>query len=200
VSSRDVYGSALKPREENVTCDSPNGYAASKLSGEALVNSYRHTKNLSATSLRLANVYGPRDLNPRVVPTFIALAENGEELSVYGERKLLDFVHVKDVCRAIRKTIGRSHVVDGEAINVGSGTGSSLFEVASQISEYIEACPGWSVSPDRKGDVTRYVSNLSKASALLNFEPKISLINGLENTVDWYLDRPMILSTIRSKV
>lgn len=199
-SSRDVYGSALKPAEEDVTSDSPNGYAASKLSAEALANSYSQTRGVSITSLRLANVYGPRDLNQRVIPIFIALAEKGEELTVYGEGKLLDFVHVDDVCRAIRKAISRSEVIDGEAINVGSGTGTPLSELASRISEYVDACPGWSVSPDRKGDVTRYVSDLSKANALLDFEPQMALSDGLENTMDWYLDRPGLSSLIQSEL
>ena len=200
ISSRDIYGSSLKPAEGDVTSESPNAYAASKLSGEALANSYRSTQDVSVTSLRLANVYGPRDLNQRVIPIFVALAENGEELTVYGEGKLLDFVYIDDVCRAIRGAISRSGVVDGEIINVGSGTGTSLSDLASRISEYVESCPGWSVSPDRKGDVTRYVSNLSKASALLNFEPETALTDGLEDTVDWYVNRPALLSSIHSGI
>lgn len=199
-SSRDVYGSSIRPKEEDVTPNSPNGYAMSKLSSESLANSYRHTRGVSVTSLRLANVYGPKDLNQRVIPTFIALAEGGEELTVYGEGKLLDFIHIDDICRAIYRTIRRSAIVEGEAINVGSGTGVPLQEIASYISAYIESCPGWSVTTDRMGDVSQYVSNLSKANALLDFEPKIPLSGGLESTVDWYLNNPDQLSSIQSEV
>lgn len=198
-SSRDVYGSAIKPEEEDVTPDSPNGYAASKLGSEALANAYKNTTGLSVTSLRLANVYGPRDLNQRVIPIFIALGAAGDELTVYGEGKLLDFVHVEDVCRAICEVIDRSEAVSGEIMNIGSGTGVTLPEVASYISEFINSCPGWTLSANRLGDVSRYVSDISKSSGLLGFDQKIPLSDGLTSTVDWYLDRPELLSEIRSK-
>ena len=78
-SSRDVYGSAFQPREDEVTVDTPNGYAASKLGSEALVNAYRNTEDLSAVSLRPSNAYGPRDMNRRVIPIFTTRASAGEE-------------------------------------------------------------------------------------------------------------------------
>lgn len=196
VSSRDVYGTALEPAESEVALDSPNGYAASKLGSEALTNAYRHTHDLSAASLRLANVYGPMDLKRRVIPIFVALANEGETLTVYGEGKLLDFVHVRDVCDAILATVRRRSLADGEAINVGSGTGTPLTEVATVVAEEVDACPGWEISADRTGDVDRYVADLSKAAAILNFEPSVMLDDGLRETIDWYRERPDLLAEL----
>ncbi|XGI84237.1 NAD-dependent epimerase/dehydratase family protein [Halorutilales archaeon Cl-col2-1] len=200
ISSRDIYGNSLQPSEDESTIDSPNGYAASKISSEALSNAFRHTMDVSVTSLRLANVYGSMDTNQRVIPIFIALADAGEELTVFGKQKLLDFIHVDDVCRAIQSTINRSEITDGEAINIGSGVGTSLPEIASYISESIESCPGWSVSDNRTGDVGQYVSDISKSRSILNFEPEISLNKGMDKTIDWYLNSPEMLETIRSKL
>jgi nucleoside-diphosphate-sugar epimerase len=195
-SSRDVYGSDIQPPEETATPNSPNGYAASKIGSEAITNAYKHTQNLDVTNLRLSNVYGPRDLNERVIPIFISLADRGEELTVYGNGKLLDFVFVDDVCDAIISSIQRRRIVNGKTLNIGAGRGIPLSKLASLIVEHIDSCPGWNRSDERVGDVSSYVSDISKARALLNFEPKVQFNDGMSKTIEWYLDNRDILSTI----
>lgn len=190
-SSRDVYGSAFQPREDGVTVDTPNGYAASKLGSEALVNAYRNTEDLSAVSLRLSNAYGPRDMNRRVIPIFTTRASAGEELIVYGADKILDFIYIDDVCRAILAVIERSHIVDGEVLNIGSGTGKPLSEVASQIAGDIEACPGWRIKSNRQGDVDRYIADISRSKSVLDFSPTVSFERGLSETTEWYRNNPV---------
>jgi UDP-glucose 4-epimerase len=190
-SSRDVYGSAFQPREDEVTVDTPNGYAASKLGSEALVNAYRNTEDLSAVSLRPSNAYGPRDMNRRVIPIFITRASAGEELIVYGADKILDFIYIDDVCRAILAVIERSHIVDGEVLNIGSGTGKPLSEVASQIAGDIEACPGWRIKSNRQGDVDRYIADISRSKSVLDFSPTVSFERGLSETTEWYRNNPV---------
>lgn len=195
-SSRDVYGSSLAPSEHEVTSNCPNGYAASKLSSEALVNAYRHTENISAVSIRLANVYGPMDDNPRVIPLFVALAASGQELSVFGEETYIDFVHISDVCRAIQTSIERSSIVNGESINIGSGSGTALVDIAEHIAETIESCPGWTINENRNGDIKKYVADISRAKLLLGFEPVVSFEDGLRETVNWYLDHPDLINEL----
>lgn len=196
-SSRDVYGNMLHPSENEVSPDSPNGYAASKLGSEAMANAYRNTYDVPVTSLRLSNVFGPMDTNQRVIPIFIALAEAGEELTVFGRNKLLDFVYIRDVCDAILAAIRQPDIADGEAINIGSGVGTELTKVADEISKAIDSCPGYSVSNDRTGDVSRYVSDISKARDLLNYEPSFSFEEGLSETISWYRNHPEQLEFIR---
>lgn len=199
-SSRDVYGDEIKPAEQDVTPDSPNGYAASKLGAEAIANSYRYTRNVPATSLRLANVYGPMDTNQRVLPIFISLATAGEELTVYGEGKTLDFVYSEDICDAILSSIRHKDVVEGEAINLGSGTGTSLSDLAASIVDMIDDCPGWTVSTNRSGDVEQYISDISKARDLLGFKPSMPLEQGLRETINWYREHPELREAIRSRL
>ncbi|CDK40714.1 NAD(P)-dependent oxidoreductase [Halorubrum sp. AJ67] len=187
-SSRDVYGSAIRPSEDEVSPDSPNGYAASKLGGEALANAYAQNHDIRVVSLRLANVYGPKDTNRRVIPIFASRAAAGEKLKVFGEGKLLDFIHVDDVCDAIVAAMNRIDVADGESFNVGSGDGTPLKDVARMVSEIVDECPGWELDEDRSGDVSRYVSDNSKANSVLGFEPKKPIEEELEDTIKWYLD------------
>lgn len=190
VSSRDVYGSAIKPPESAVTVESPNGYAVSKLAGEALTNAYRNTDALTVASLRLSNVYGPKDLNPRVIPKFVSLAAAGEELTVFGSGKLLDFVHINDVCSAVATAVERLPAINGEVINIGSGRGTTLEQVASRVAEEVNACPGWTMAENRDGDVSRYVSELSKSRALLDYKRTVEIDQGLRETIKWYLKNP----------
>lgn len=197
-SSRDVYGDRIAPAESDVTPNSPNGYAASKLGGEAIANAYKHTSDVPVTSLRLANVYGPLETNRRVIPIFASLAASGKSLTVYGEGKLLDFVHVDDVCDAIYSSIQRQEAVCGDTINIGSGSGTTLDEVAEYISQTFDACPGWNRSSDRSGDIGQYVANISKSQKLLGYEPTVSLEEGLTETIEWYQDHPQIREMILS--
>jgi dTDP-glucose 4,6-dehydratase len=190
-SSRDVYRSALAPSEAAVT-RIPNGYVASKLSSKALVSAFRHTRGVSIISIRLANVYGPMDSNRRVIPIFTAQALAGEELTVYGQAKLLDFVHIDDICNAILIMLSRTVVLDGRTINLGSGTGTPLSEVATYVSEAVDACLRWRVSDDREGGVGQYVSDLTTVTAVLDFNPDMSLEAGLTETIEWYRNHPAL--------
>lgn len=195
-SSRDVYGNKIAPPESEVTSDTPNPYAASKLGSEALTSAFRHTYDVQVANLRLSNVYGPRDINQRVIPIFIALAEAGEQLQVFGKEKLLDFIHVTDVCAAIVESIRRINVINGEVINVGSGSGTPLTDVAEIISKRVDSCPGWETAENRNGDVNKYVSDISAATRLLNWEPDTPLKDGLNDTVEWYQNHPQVVSDL----
>lgn len=186
-SSRDVYGSAIRPAEDEVSPNSPNGYAASKLGGEALANAHAQNHDIRVVSLRLANVYGPKDTNRRVIPIFASRAAAGEELKVFGEGKLLDFVHVEDVCDAIVAATDRMGVAHGEAFNIGSGEGTPLEDVAEMISETVDECPGWKLDEDRSGDVDKYVSENSKADSILGFSARKNINDEIEDTIGFYI-------------
>lgn len=200
VSSRDVYGNAIRPSENELELAPPNGYAASKVASEAITRSYGQTHNVPYTSLRLSNVYGPMDVNARVIPIFVALADEGDTLSVFGEDKLVDFVHVSDISEIITDVVEQRAVANGEAFNIGSGNGTPLTKIAEFISKNVDSCQGWSVSTNRDGDVTQYVSDISKASAMLGFEPKTSIEDGLEETIEWYLDNQDCLREVREQL
>lgn len=199
-STREVYGNSIRPKEEEVTLDSINPYAGSKLACESMCNSYHNCYDIPITILRIANVYGRYDMNPRVVPIFISKSNVGEKLSVFGAEKLLDFIHIDDVVDALLNVIKERNVLAGETINVGSGTGTALTKLAELINEEMKASPGYVVESNRDGEVDKYISNISKIEALLNWEPEISLEQGLSKTITWYLDHPSLLRNIRDEL
>jgi UDP-glucose 4-epimerase len=199
-SSREVYGNKIKPDETGVDLDTMNPYAASKISSEALCNSYQRCFDVPVTILRLANVYGRYDLNPRVIPIFISLATAGKSLTVYGGEKVLDFLYIDDVVDVVRHIINDGEQAIGKTINLGSGVGTKVVQLAKLVVDRIDTCPGYDVEENRQGEVAKYITDISEAERLFDIEPTRLSETGLSQTIDWYQARPKLLKEIRSGV
>ena len=194
-SSREVYGSAVRPSTDDITSDVSNPYGASKVGSEAVASSYADCEGVEISVLRFTNVYGPYDLNPRVIPIFVARALDGKELVVHGKSKLLDFVYIDDVVTAVMKTIKHRDALVGETITVGSGIGTQLTSLAEIIVDKIGSCPGYTIEANRTGDTDKFVADIEKAQALLGINPR-PLSEGIEETIDWYRAHEQARSTI----
>jgi len=199
-SSREVYGNNGKIiYDETDTyvdeCESP--YTASKIGGEALVKSYGRCYDMQTSVLRFSNVYGKYDVSDRVVPLFIAQAQAGDDLTVFGEDKILDFTYVDDCVNGVTRVVENFQKVSGTTFNIASGEGSSLVELAELIVEKTDADVSVEVEPNRTGEVSRYVADISKAEKLLGYEPEYDFEQGIEETIDWYLANPELLDAVR---
>lgn len=198
-SSREVYGNNGKIiYDETDTyvdeCESP--YTASKIGGEALVKSYDNCYDINTTIVRFSNVYGKYDASDRVIPLFIAQAHRGEDLTVYGDDKLLDFTYIDDCVSGIMKVIEQFNKTAGTTFNIASGRGSSLVELAEVIVEELDADVEVKIASNRTGEVGRYVADISKANKILGYDPQFTLESGVSETVDWYLSRQGMLDDI----
>lgn len=198
-SSREVYGSAVRPTEQSIDVEATNPYGASKIASEAFTSAYERCFDVDVITLRFANVYGPHDSNPRVVPIFITLGLDGEELTVFGDSKILDFVYIRDVVETLAYAIDHRESLVGSTINIGSGTGTSLSTLAARIVEQIDDCPGYRIEQNRQGDTKKYVANIEKARALLDYDPT-PLEKGLARTIDWYRDHDDVRSVIKERL
>jgi len=190
-SSREVYGDADKVsfREDEVTpsnCRSP--YAATKIAAEALVAAYHHCYGIASIVLRFSNVYGKYDDSDRVIPLFIKQARRGENLTVFGKEKLLDFTYISDCISGIMKCIQRFDEVTDNVFNIASGKGTTLVQLASSIQNAAGARGKIIMKESRAGEVTKSVADISRAKELLDYAPKVSLDSGIERTVRWYND------------
>jgi UDP-glucose 4-epimerase len=176
-SSRQVYGEPINlPVDEEAPLMAINLYGASKLSGEALCRAFRRETGLSAVVLRLANVYGPRDTG-RVIPLWLDQVTSGEDLVVYGGKQVLDFVWVGDVVSALERagaTLGPL-----PPINVGSGTGTKLVDLARRLGRLVGGRPNLSLQPARSADVTRYIAKIERMRELLQLEPAMDPLGHL---------------------
>jgi len=198
-SSREVYGNTGKIiYDETDTyvdeCESP--YTASKIGGEALVKSYEKCYGIETSIVRFSNVYGKYDASNRVIPLFIAQADRGDDLTVYGEHKVLDFTYLDDCVSGIIKLHSRFNKATGSTFNIASGQGTSLVEVAELIADSVNPDVDVHTEPNRTGEVGRYVADISKAEKILNYDPSYDVQTGLEAAIDWYLSRPELFETI----
>lgn len=175
-SSREVYGEVTEvPVSEDRPLNPKNAYGASKLAGEAYCRVFQSTYGLDVSVLRLANVYGPGD-SDRVIPIWLERARRGEDLELYGGTQVLDLVPVDLVVAALRRAA--QIPLHGQPVNVGSGKGTTLLELAARVRALPEAdgTPvgarvGERILPARQVEVTRFVAEVTRMRELLGLEP-----------------------------
>ncbi len=180
-----IYGEPRTlPCAESHPLNPMSPYGISKLAVELYLPTYNRLSGLRYATLRLANVYGPRQ-DPSgeagVVAIFTELMLNQERATIFGtgdqER---DFVYVEDVVDACLRCMEKG---DGQAYNIGTGVGTtvnSIFQLLKRITGFRQE-PYY--APPREGEVMRTYLDCSKAERELEWRPRMHLAEGLEATV-----------------
>lgn len=189
-SSREVYGNTdLSICEENNAsidrCESP--YAASKISCEALVRSYRKCFGLQIVILRFSNVYGRYDDSDRVIPLFIKLSMKNADLNIYGKDKVMDFTYLDDSVNGIIAAIDNFNNVEGKNINIASGKGTSVIDLANLIKLHMKSTGRVISMENRTGEVVRFVGDISLAKKALGWNPDVEIEEGIKRSINWYV-------------
>jgi UDP-glucose 4-epimerase len=178
-SSREVYGEATDlPVPETAPLRPKNAYGMSKVAGEMCCLMSGHA--LETAILRLTNVYGPHD-QERVIPLFVENALTGRPLTVYGGNQVLDFVHVNQVVDALMKAGFGKHITG--PVNVGSGKGTAIAEVAHRILKLTNSDSKICLMPSRDPEVTRFVADTARFRTLLGLEPRDDPLFGLSELI-----------------
>ncbi len=194
-SSREVYGDIHRFSTGEESADfafTESTYSASKIAGEALIYSYARCYGLRYLVFRFSNVYGrfDNDLHRmvRVLPLWIHKLSRGEQITVYGETKTLDFTYVDDCVDGITKGIDAlaSGRVASGTINLAYGHGNRLLHAAELIANELGVEPDITVAPPLLGEVTHYVADVTKARELLGYDPQIPLEEGIRRAVAWF--------------
>jgi UDP-glucose 4-epimerase len=179
-SSREVYGDAGKlPVREDAPMNPKNPYGASKLMGETVISSYGRTYGLRYCILRLSNIYGEGD-SERVLPVFVEKYLKGEELRVYGGKQVLDMLHVSDAVEALIRAKPCKLTV-----NIGSGKGISVRELAEMAREATHSSSRISVEEAREEEVGAFVADISLAGEALGWKPRVGFEEGLRRLVEY---------------
>ena len=167
-SSREVYGEPKSlPVREDAEVAPKNLYGASKAAGEMYCRAYRE-RGLDVRTVRLANVYGSRDFD-RVIPLWLGRARGGLPLDVFGGSQVIDFVWVEDAVEAlIEVSNGQSYT---GPINVGSGHGTPIKDLAQLILEQTQSGSTLRVLPARAEEVVGFIADVSAMRARLGIEP-----------------------------
>jgi len=159
-SSREVYGEAGSlPVPETAPLNAKNAYGASKVAGE-LYCRLAAAAGLETVVLRLANVYGPRDRD-RVIPLFLHAAKTDLPIDIYGGDQILDFVWIGVVVDALIQAAFGEWVRD--PVNVGSGKGVTLLELAQRITGIVGSRTPIRIAPKRQEEVRRFVADIARA-------------------------------------
>ncbi len=193
-SSREVYADIQRTitREEHADfAFAASPYSASKIAGEALIYAYGHCYDLPYIVFRFSNVYGRYDNDlrrmERVIPLFIERIGRGQPVTIYGEKKVLDFTYVDDCVDGMLRGIERlvAGKLSGETINLAYGAGNSLVQLAKYIAAALGRPLEMEVLPAQRGEVTHYVADIARANELLGYAPCVSLLEGIRRTVAW---------------
>ena len=162
-------------------------YGLSKRVGEMYLEFWSRVWGISSTSLRLSNVYGPRQ-NPHgeagVVAIFCERLLAGKDIVVNGSgEQTRDFVFVGDVADAVFKAVEKRPV--GE-FNIGTGRETSVISLATELRD--RACPTAKIdfAPAKAGEQMRSVIDNTLAGKVLSWSPKVDMADGLARTLEWY--------------
>ena len=189
ISTDEVYGS-LGPQGKFTedTPLSPNSpYSASKAAADHLVKAFGHTWGVRYNITRCSNNYGPYQFPEKLIPLMINNALNDKELPVYGDGLYVrDWLYVYDHCTAIWKVL--TEAPPGEIYNIGGCNEKANLEVVNLILERLGK-PKSLIKhvTDRPGHDRRYAIDASKIMTELNWRPSVSFEEGINKTIDWYL-------------
>ena len=198
--TRQVYGRPYSlPVDETHLVRPTDVNGINKVAGEYYHLLYNHVFGIRACSLRLTNVYGPRQLirhsRQGFIAWFIRLAVEGKTIQIYGDgSQRRDFVYVDDAADAFLRA-GASEACNGEVFNVGGDEPISIRDLTALL---LRVAGSGSVAyiewpPDKKAiDIGDFYSDSRKFRRTTGWQPAVSLADGLQRTVDFYrthLDR-----------
>jgi len=192
--TRQIYGRPLYlPVDERHLLQPVDVNGINKISGELYHLVYHQVYGIRASSLRLTNTYGPRQLikhnRQGFIGWFVRKAALGEEIQVFGDgRQKRDFNHVDDVVDAFLRA-GATEAANGLALNLGDEKPVSLLELVELL---LDVAGGGSYTlvpfpPDRKRiDIGDFYADIRKVKAVLGWAPRVGLREGLAETVAFY--------------
>jgi dTDP-glucose 4,6-dehydratase len=196
ISTDEVYGSlGDEGRFTEETPYAPNSpYAASKAASDHLVRAWHETYGLPAVITNCSNNYGPFHFPEKLIPVVILKAISGQPIPVYGRgENVRDWLYVEDHARALLTVIGRGEV--GRAYNIGGEQEARNIDLVRTLCAILdERAPRGAPHDrlitfvtDRPGHDHRYAIDPSRMRDELDWRPSVTLREGLERTVDWYL-------------
>ena len=189
-SSSEAYGSArIVPMGEDHPLDPLTPYAASKAASDHLVRTYAATFGVDALVVRPFNNYGPRQNDQKyagVIPTLLRCAFGNDVFTIFGDgQQTRDYMYVTDTVRAALDLYECTQA-RGKVVNIGSGREISLIDLKTKIEQILGRHVSIVHCEPRPGDVRRHRADTRLLESLIEFEPQISIDEGLIRTVEFY--------------
>ncbi|MBO4404453.1 MAG: dTDP-glucose 4,6-dehydratase [Treponema sp.] len=198
ISTDEVYGSLgeIGYFTETTPYDPRSPYSSSKASSDHIVMAYFHTYGLPVTLSNCTNNYGPYQFPEKLLPLMISNIRDGKNLPVYGEGKnIRDWIYVEDHNRAVWQIVNSGKT--GEKYNIGGENEWQNIKLLDKLIELTSSRTGRTAEDvrktivhvkDRPGHDARYAIDCTKIKNELGWERKMTFEQGLELTVNWYLE------------
>lgn len=208
VSTDEVYGSLGNEGMflETTPYDPHSPYSASKASSDHFVRAYADTYGMPIVITNCSNNYGANQFPEKLLPLMINNIRHGKELPVYGEGlNVRDWLWVEDHARAIDVVYHNGK--NGETYNIGGNNEWTNIDLVHQLCKVMDSKLGneegtaarlITFVKDRAGHDLRYAIDATKIKNELGWEPSITFEEGLELTVDWYLNNQEWLDHVTS--
>ena len=208
VSTDEVYGDIEigKKSKETSSYNPSSPYSATKASADLLIKSFVRTYKLPIIISNCCNNYGPNQFPEKLIPKLIYNIINNKPLPIYGKGKnSREWIHVIDCCEALLKIFFNGKI--GESYNVGSNQNinnvsltKKLLKIAKNKSLKINKKVKIIFVKDRPGHDFRYALNSNKILKKLRWKTKISLHDGLSQTLDWYINNKSFFNSVSKKL
>lgn len=183
ISSSMVYGDFEDQVLEDDACAPQGQYGIMKLAGEWLVKDYARRTGMEYVIIRPSAVYGPLDVEDRVVAKFMLTAMRGGVLKVNGASETLDFTYVDDAADGIVAAATRI-MARNNTYNITKSHSVSLLEAAEMIVKIVGK--GTIEVRDKDADFpSRGSLNIDRARTILGFDPKVDVEQGFEKYYEW---------------
>lgn len=192
-STSEVFGSyAFKVDESNTTNLAPVGearwtYSVSKLAGEHLAHSYNIEYGLPTVTVRPFNIYGPGQVGEGAIHQFVIRAIKNETIEIHGDGdQIRSWCYIDDFVDAILLCLDNNKAI-GNAFNIGNPKGTVTIGMLAQLVKSLSKSNS-EIKYVTKNyvDVELRIPSIDKAKMVLDFSPKIDLVEGLNRTIEWY--------------
>jgi UDP-glucose 4-epimerase len=189
-STSEVYGTACyTPMDEKHPLQAQSPYSASKIAADKLAESYYLSFGLPVVTVRPFNTYGPRQSARAVIPTIVSqVLAGGDTLRLGSLDPVRDLTYVGDTVRGFLSA-GVAEKAVGQVINLGTGQGISIGELAQTIMQIAGRKMAIVADSDRvrpqASEVRLLIAKTERARDLLDWEPEIPLAEGLKRVIDY---------------
>jgi dTDP-glucose 4,6-dehydratase len=208
VSTDEVFGALGEDGEftEATPYDPNSPYSSSKAGADHLARAWARTYGMPVVLTNCSNNYGPFQFPEKLIPTVITRALEGKSIPVYGDgRQVRDWLHVDDHADALLLVLQKGRL--GETYCIGGDATKRNIEVIRMLCEHLDKMAPANTPhadkiafvTDRPGHDFRYAIDASKLEAELGWKPRMPLLEGLEDTVRWYVDNAAWVDGIRQR-
>ncbi len=195
-STSSLYAGQPMPFKESLPVNTPiSPYAASKKGAEVMAYTYSYLYNIDVTVVRYFTVYGPAGRPDMSIFRFIKWIDEGKPIEIFGDgTQSRDFTFVDDIAEGTVKAFETE--TGYEIINLGGNKPYKLNQVITLIEEYLGKEAKRIYKPFHKADLKATWADITKAKEILGWEPRISLEEGLKQTVEWHIENRDLVRSV----